>query len=126
MVENRLAVCVVDDDASVRGSVTRLLSDHGYAVEAFDSALAFLEHEPCAPSCAVLIDVSMPGIDGIELVQRLRQAGRRERVVLMSARDDEATRRRIEALGAIELLRKPFVIDDVIAALGRAQPLSPS
>jgi CheY-like chemotaxis protein len=71
-----------------------------------------------------LVDVSMPEMDGIELVRRLQAAGRRDRVVFMSARDDEAVRRRIAELGAIELVRKPFVADDLMAALTRAEPLA--
>jgi FixJ family two-component response regulator len=126
MVQPRFAVCIVDDDASLRTSVMRLLSEHGYAVETFDSALAFLKHGEPSASCRLLLDVSMPEMDGFELVRRLRQAGRRDRVVFMSARDDDETRRLVAELGVTELIRKPFTVDDVIAALGRAQPLAPA
>jgi FixJ family two-component response regulator len=126
MAQSRFAVCIIDDDASLRSSVMRLLSEHGYDVEAFDSALAFLKHGQPNASCRVLLDVSMPEMDGFELVRQLRRAGRRDRVVLMSARDDDETQRLAAELGVTELIRKPFSIDDVVAALGRAQPLPPA
>jgi FixJ family two-component response regulator len=123
MIEPRFAVCVVDDDASLRTSVTRLLSEHGYTVDAYESGRAFLERGPGAGACLLLVDVSMPDMDGLELVRRLRQAGRLYHVVFMSARDDDETRQRIAELGAIELIRKPFTADDLIVALTRARPL---
>jgi FixJ family two-component response regulator len=118
----RLA-CVVDDDASIRTSLTRLLSEHGYRVEAFESALEFLR---CAPDrgASLLIDVSMPDMTGIELARRLQCDRRTDRVVLMSARDDSETRRWIEELGPVEFVRKPFRPEDLLAALARARALS--
>jgi FixJ family two-component response regulator len=116
-------VCVIDDDASLRTSITRLLAQRGHPVETFDSASAYLSHLPCACACRLLLDVTLPVIDGIELVRRLQQEGRHERVVLMSAGDDDALQRRIASLGAIELVRKPFAAEQLIEALSRAQPL---
>jgi two-component system, LuxR family, response regulator FixJ len=123
-LESPFDVCVVDDDASVRVSITRLLSERGHRVETFDSAAAFLARSADAGSCRLLLDVSMPGIDGIELARRLKWGGRREPVVFMSARDDDALRAAIAAVGPFELIRKPFAVEVLIAALNRAQPLT--
>jgi FixJ family two-component response regulator len=120
------SVCVVDDDASLRTSVTRLLSELGFKVETFDSASAYLERASCHGACLLLLDVSMPGMDGVELVRVLRRAGRRDRVVLMSACDRDEVHRRIGELGVIEVVRKPFFSDELVAALMRAEPLSPN
>lgn len=124
MGESGFVICVVDDDPSVRASLTRLLGEHGYVVETFESGAAFLQRDAGTVPCQLLLDVSMPEMDGIELVQQLRRAGRQHCVVFMSAHDDEITRRRIAQIGRIELLRKPFAVDQVIAALARATPLA--
>lgn len=123
MGESGFLVCIVDDDPSVRASLARLLGEHGYAVETFQSGSAFLERDQGTVPCRLLVDISMGEIDGIELVHQLQRAGRQDPVVFMSAHDDEITRRRIAQIGRIELLRKPFAADQVIAALARATPL---
>jgi|SRR5579862_1754765 len=125
MAEPLFAVCVVDDDASVRTSTVRLLRELGYPAEAFDSAAAFLRRAPCSESCRLLLDVSMPTMDGLALARELQRDGRRERVVFMSADGTEGIRRRIAEFGAIELVRKPFVVEELIGALIHAQPLPP-
>ncbi|MGD8445429.1 MAG: response regulator, partial [Desulfobacterales bacterium] len=68
-------VFVIDDDTSVRTALKRLIQSLGFKVETFDSAQAFLKHDPHdGPACLVL-DVRMPGMSGIELQQKLTKAG---------------------------------------------------
>ena len=65
------SVFLIDDDPGVLKSLTRLLQTAGYKTKAFSSSEAFLdEHDPSVPGCAVL-DLTMPGLDGLELQQKL-------------------------------------------------------
>jgi FixJ family two-component response regulator len=112
-------VFVVDDDPSVRRSVTRLLESSGYAVEAFASAREFLARSPHpGPSCLVL-DVRMPGLTGLELQERLVAGGRRMSIVFVTGHVDVP--KSVEAMkgGAVDLLTKPVDAEDLIAAVQR-------
>jgi len=101
-------VAVVDDDLSVRRSVSRLIRAFGYEVESHESAEAYLgaDHSQ-APDCLIL-DVHMPGLSGLELQQQLRETGDQTSVVFITAHADSRTRERALEGGAIDLLGKPF------------------
>jgi len=77
-------VFVVDDEPSVRRSVTRLLAAAGYAVEAFASAKEFLAREQYAGPCCLVLDVRMPGLSGLELQETLAATGRRMSIVFVT------------------------------------------
>ena len=112
-------VFVVDDDASVRRSVTRLLESSGYAVEAFASAREFLARAPHpGPSCLVL-DVRMPGLTGLELQERLLAGGRQMSIVFVTGHIDVPQSVQAMKVGAVDLLTKPVDADDLLAAVGR-------
>ncbi|HMH50024.1 MAG TPA: response regulator [Candidatus Acidoferrum sp.] len=112
-------VFVVDDDASVRRSVTRLLESSGYAVEAFASAREFLARAPHpGPSCLVL-DVRMPGLTGLELQERLVAGGRRMSIVFVTGHADVPKSVQAMKGGAVDLLTKPVDAKDLIAAVQR-------
>ena len=64
-------IVVVDDDRSVRKSLDRLLRSHGYAVETYASAEEFLDSDPPPPPACAILDLAMPGLDGLELQQQL-------------------------------------------------------
>ena len=113
-------VFVVDDDASVRKSLTRLLASSGYAVEAFGSAREFLAREPHpGPSCLVL-DVRMPGLTGLELQEALAAGGRRMSIVFVTGHADVPMSVKAMKSGAVDLLTKPIDAKDLIAAIQRA------
>ena len=73
MCTANLVVYVVEDDASVRRAVTRLLRAHGWRVVAFDSADAFLRARPWEPVACLLLDIQMPGMTGWELLAACRR-----------------------------------------------------
>jgi FixJ family two-component response regulator len=113
-------VFVVDDEPSVRKSLTRLLASAGYTVEAFASAGEFLAREPYAgPSCLVL-DVRMPGLSGLELQETLAATGRRLSIVFVTGHVDVPMSVRAMKRGAADLLTKPFDDKDLLAAIQRA------
>lgn len=113
-------VAVVDDDESVRESLYILLKECGFEVQAFASAEAFLASEfLCEPSCLIL-DLVMPTMTGLELQQELGLRGRTIPTVFITADGEEAVRRRLLALGAVECLSKPFSDTALLEALALA------
>jgi FixJ family two-component response regulator len=113
------AVFVVDDDPSVRKSLTRLLAAAGYAVEAFASARAFLARERPAGPCCLVLDVRMPGLTGLELQEALAAAGRRMSIVFVTGHVDVPMSVKAMKGGAVDLLTKPFDAKDLLSAIER-------
>jgi RNA polymerase sigma factor (sigma-70 family) len=112
-------VYVVDDDASVRKALTRLLATAGYEVRAFASAQDFVNgHDPATGSCVVL-DLSMPGIDGLVLQASLNAEASVLPIVFLSGRGDVPSSVQAMKQGAVDFLQKP--IDDALlfAAVAR-------
>ena len=113
-------IFVVDDDPSVRKSVTRLLESAGYAVETFASAREFLAREPHPGPCCLVLDVRMPGLTGIELQERLVAGGRRMSIVFVTGHVDVPQSVKAMKGGAVDLLTKPVDAKDLIAAVQRS------
>jgi FixJ family two-component response regulator len=109
-------IAVVDDDASVRRSITNLLESLGLEVTCFDSAESFLATEVTAIECLVL-DVRLPKMGGLELLETLRTKRVTLDVVMLTAHGDEATRGRARALGVTAFLTKPFHADELVQVL---------
>jgi len=113
-------VFIVDDDASVRKSLTRLLAAAKYTVEAFASAREFLARQPYAgPSCLVL-DVQMPGLTGLALQEALAAVGRRMSIVFVSGHVNVPMSVKAMKGGAVDLLTKPVDDTDLLRAIQRA------
>jgi len=113
-------VFVVDDNASVRKSLSRLLASAGYTVEAFASAQEFLTREPSEGPCCLVLDVRMPGLTGIELQEALAAAGRRMSIVFVTGHVDVPTSVKAMKGGAVDLLTKPVDQAELLAAIARA------
>jgi FixJ family two-component response regulator len=121
MMEN-FTVYLVDDDPGVLKALSRLLSAKGYDVRPYSSPQIFLEeHDVAVPGCAVL-DVSMPGLDGLEIQRVLTAAsGYHRPVVFITGKGDIPTSVRAMRAGAIDFLTKPVKDKDLFEALSRAQ-----
>ena len=113
-------VLVVDDDPSVRKSLSRLLESADYAVEVFASAGEFLARGPHPGPCCLVLDVKMPGLTGIQLQEMLAATGRRMSIVFVSGHADVPTSVKAMKAGAVDLLTKPVDVRDLIAAIRRA------
>ena len=113
-------VFLVDDDASVRKSLTRLLSSAGYEVEAFTSSLDFLTRPPYAGPCCMVLDVRMPGPSGIDLQTTLAAEGRRMAIVFVTGHIDVPMSVTAMKAGAVDLLIKPVDEKDLLGAIERA------
>ena len=112
-------ILVVDDDASIRQLVTDVLTVEGYEVEAVaDGYAALLSIEGRRPDCVVL-DVMMPGLDGHEVLQRIRAAERGPDlpVVMLTAAADDAQQWQAWTEGVDYFLAKPFDADELLRYL---------
>jgi FixJ family two-component response regulator len=113
-------VRVIDDDASWRISVERLLSAAGYLVALFESAERFLEAASVdAPGC-ILLDVRMPGLTGLQLQQRLAEIRQELPIVFLSGHGDIPTSVLAVKAGAEDFLTKPVDTDVLLDAVARA------
>ncbi len=113
-------VFVVDDDESVRRSLSRLLTASGYQVEAFDSADRYLARDPHEGVGFVLLDINMPGMSGIELQQRLRERGDTLPIVFLTGHGDIPTSVHAMKQGADDFLTKPVDAEDLLGAVEAA------
>jgi FixJ family two-component response regulator len=110
-------VSIVDDDVSVRRSTRRLLLSSGLRAEAFASAEDFLQSGRVSETACLLLDVRMPGIDGLELQRRLSETDRIIPIIFLSARASEEEERRALRAGAADFLRKPVSKEALLHAI---------
>ncbi|MGF1663446.1 MAG: response regulator transcription factor [Kineosporiaceae bacterium] len=110
-------ILVVDDDPAVLASLERTLAFEGYAVRTAVDGSAALAAVAAAPPDAVVLDLQMPRVDGLEVCRRLRAQGSRVPVLVLTARD--ATSDRITGLGAgaDDYLPKPFALEELLARI---------
>lgn len=112
-----MRVLVVDDDAAVRNSLDRALRVNGYDVElAVDGADA-LNRVGTQPPDAMVLDVLMPNVDGLEVCRRLRAEGNRTPILMLTAQDGVSERVAGLDAGADDYLPKPFALDELLARL---------
>jgi two-component system response regulator FixJ len=114
-VEERVAY-VVDDEAPVRRSLALLLRSAGFAVRDFASGDAFLAESASLPFGCVLLDLRMPGMDGITVQQELAMRGVRLPVVVVTAHGDVSLAVQAMKAGASDFIEKPYGDDTIIAA----------
>jgi FixJ family two-component response regulator len=121
MTDKMFTVFLVDDDASVLKALSRLLRAKSYDTQSFTSPQAFLAgHDPSKPGCAVF-DVSMPGLDGLELQQALTAGGSQRPVIFLTGKGDIPTSVRAIKAGASDFLTKPISANDLLGAVARAE-----
>jgi FixJ family two-component response regulator len=117
MTDSDPIVYVVDDDASVRNAVKRLIASVGLRVEAFGSAREFLNHKrPEAPGCLVL-DVRLPDLGGLEFQGSLAEANIHIPIIFITGHGDIPMSVRAMKAGAVEFLTKPFRGQELLGAI---------
>lgn len=117
MSAEKKAVAVVDDDEAVLDATSSFLEALGYDPRAFSSGEAFLASGLAGDVSCLLTDINMPGLNGLDLQERVRRVRPALPVILMTALTDDTTRRLAFAGGARDLLRKPLAADDLIRCL---------
>ena len=113
-------VFVVDDDVNIRASIQGLLKSAGLRSESFETAEQFLQRKPSnGPSCLIL-DVSLPGMSGLEFQQQLRNAGLHIPIIFVTGYGDIPMTVKAMKSGAVEFLTKPFEDQDLLYAVQQA------
>lgn len=113
-------VYVVDDEAAVRRSIAFMLRAAGYRIEAFESGEEFLKAAPNLGEGCVLLDVRMPGMDGLQVQAAMRDRGLAHPVIILTGHGDITIAVRAMKAGAIDFIEKPFEKAVLLAALDQA------
>ena len=111
---------IIDDDALVRQSLEDCMESAGYVVEGFGSAEEFLESGATREAACLIVDVQLPGMNGLELQGRLAGAENRVPIVFVSARGGAANRETAIRQGAAGFLAKPFRREELLTIVGAA------
>ena len=113
-------VCVVDDELSIRESLSFLLRSAGLKVRAFSSAQEFLTNQPLDSLCCLVLDVQLPEISGLDLQQQLVSGNAEIPIIFVTGYGDIPMSVRAMKAGAIEFLTKPFRDEDLLSAIDEA------
>ena len=119
-MSNAPLVCVIDDEPLVRDVTCRILNSGGFSATGYSSAedfLATLDEPACG---CVVTDLRMPGIDGAELLSRLRKSGSSVAIVVLTGHADVRTAVKLMEDGALTLLEKPYEPTELLATVTRA------
>ena len=101
-------ISVVDDDESVRRTTKLLVESFGYQAAVFESAESFLKSDQLCHTSCLVVDVQMPGMNGLQLQSRLAAEGYSIPTIFITAYGDKESRRRAVQAGAVAFLEKPF------------------
>lgn len=118
MTDERLAVVhLVDDDGAIRRSVGLMLKTSGYRVKSYESGVDLLkDHRDLVDGC-ILLDIRMPGMDGLQVQQALRERGVVAPVIIMTGHGDVSLAVRAMKAGAIDFIEKPFEKATLLGAI---------
>ena len=120
MSGNPSIVMIVDDDNSIRKSVRRLMKSYGIVVETFASAEEFLGSDRLDKTSCLILDVHMPGMNGLELQQRLVASGSVIPIIFITAFADDSARSQALKAGAVGYLAKPFDDKELLNCINAA------
>ena len=113
-------VLIVDDEAGIRDSLAGILSDEGYSTRSVESGEACLDLLRKTAFDVVLLDIWLPGIDGLEVLERIRELDNPPEVLMISGHGTIETAVRATKLGAYDFLEKPLSIDKTLILVKNA------
>lgn len=116
----RNLISIVDDDESIRRTTKRLIESFGLRAAAFESAESYLSSGQLGETACLVVDIKMPGMDGLELQSRLAAAGCNVPFVFITVCDDEESRGRAMHAGAVAFLGKPFKDEQLLESIRSA------
>ena len=119
MNETRL-IHLVDDDEAIRHSASFMLRHYGFRVKTYTDGVAFLETVATAERGCILLDVQMPGMDGLEVQEALNSRGVAMPVIVLTGHCDVAVAVRAMKAGAVDFVEKPYAKQTLVDALTRA------
>jgi len=110
-------IAVVDDDASVRSATVDLLNSVGFRCEAYESAEHYLGAPQATRTACLILDLNMPGLNGLELQQQLAQSGHPTPIIFVTAFPEERTRAQAVGAGALCYLPKPYSDEELLGCV---------
>ncbi len=116
-MSDQRVVHLVDDDAAIRRSVGFMLKTSGHRVDAYESGTELLKQSDDLEQGCILLDIRMPGMDGLEVQQELQKKGVSLPVIIMTGHGDVALAVRAMKAGAVDFIEKPFAKDVLLASL---------
>src|SRR3954463_15208414 len=116
----KVTVLIVDDEAGVRSALGGVLRDEGYAVDAVDSGEACLDRVTRSPFDVIILDIWLPGIDGLATLARLRERRVDAPVVMISGHGNIESAVRAIKMGAFDFVEKPLSLDKTVLVIGNA------
>lgn len=116
MFKNNPTICVVDDEPSVCKALRRLITSAGFEVITYGSAQAFLDDKPSSEPDLLVLDVRMPGMNGLYLQNHLAVSGRPIPIVFISAHENGMAKTTAMAAGAVAFFQKPLDEKDLLRA----------
>ena len=120
MTKSKALIAIVDDDESVCRAIKRLVRSLGMEAHTFTSAQEFMQivdGVPCIQIDCIVLDVQMPGLNGLQVQERLLREGKQIPIVFITAHEEAAVRERGLAAGAVAFLNKPFNDDLFVKTL---------
>lgn len=117
MSSDQRVVHIVDDDASVRRSVGFMLKTSGHQVEAYESGVDLLKNVSRLERGCILLDIRMPGLDGLDVQQSLQEKGVAMPVIIMTGHGDVGLAVKAMKAGAVDFIEKPFEKEALLASL---------
>jgi two-component system KDP operon response regulator KdpE len=115
-----LRILVVDDEPAIRRFLHTSLGSQGYHVAEAEDGSAGLKALETSPADVLVLDLGLPGIDGFEVIRRVRESGSTVPIIVLSVRTDEAGKVKALDLGADDYVTKPFGIDELLARIRTA------
>ncbi len=113
-------IFLIDDDASIRKAISRILNEHDYLVEEFTSGESFLENFSERSPAVILLDMEMPGINGIEIQRRLILRGIKTPIIFVSGHSHQQQIVDSMKYGAMDFIFKPFQLEDLLIVISKA------
>ena len=120
MLNKQKHIFLIDDDASMRKAISRILNEHGYLVEEFSSGESFLENLREQSPAVILLDMEMPRINGIEIQRRLILRGIKTPIIFVSGHSHQQQIVDSMKYGAIDFIFKPFQLDNLLLVISKA------
>lgn len=120
MTSDAKLVHIVDDDPAVRRSVAFMLKTSGHRVESYESGTDLIKAGNHLDDGCILLDIRMPGMDGLEVQQALQERGVSLPVIIMTGHGDVSLAVRAMKAGAVDFIEKPFEKETLLASVGEA------
>ena len=120
MLNKHKHIFLIDDDASMRKAISRVLNEHGYLVEEFSSGESFLENLKERSPAVILLDMEMPRINGIEIQRRLILRGIKTPIIFVSGHSHQQQIVDSMKYGAVDFIFKPFQLDNLLLVISKA------